>query len=311
MASKCAAESATADDDSLMQARKYMERAVAIQPDRVNLHRKLAELASAAGDLEEAAKALRTCHELAPDNVQIIVDLANIYVRMGHEHFVDALKVLDKDDSDIHDPLAIYLWTFLGNDQNARRVYDRCLKTSSRFLGDWHYGQLVRAHCQLFQGHADSARGLADECLESKDEPPDESAVANWAEFFLCAEDFEKVKTLLGADRKERHALCALADYFGGDPEVNEDSVLAAWQHGSWGFTELIFFRERVKRSGQQSYGRRLDIIEKLIRKTAYSSYFARNEGSVFWRRPSHGSHQIVIRGIRSVRIGHANVRLD
>ena len=292
MASKCAAEPATADDDSLAKARKYMERAIAIQPDLVTLHRKLAEIASAAGDLEHAAKALRTCHELKPDNVQILVDLANVYVRMGQDHFVDALKVLDQGDSDIQDSLEIYLWAFLGNEENAQRVYERCLENSSRFIDDWHYRQLIRAHLLLIQGKVESALQLAEECSESENQPPDGSAMTNWAEFFLCAEEFKKVQDLLifkgTADPEDRHQLCTLADYLTGETGVNEGTVLGAWEDGFWSFTELVFFRERVKRLGKNSYGDRLDVIEKLIRKSAFSSYYTRNEGSVFWRRPSH-----------------------
>lgn len=296
MASKYAAEANSSEDENLREARNFLERAISIQPKRVSLHRKLAEIASAQGDLEHATKSLRKSHVLKPDNVQIQVDLANLYVRMGQEHFDDALKALDQGESEVEE-LAIYLWAFLGDEEKAQHAFQQCLESSTRLKDDWHYEQLVHAHCLLLQRKTDRAKTLAENCLSSNEHPADESDILNWAEFFLCAEEGQKALELLAveetADDDDQKKLHRLTNYLNGNSEVTETDVLKVWKVGSWRLTELIFFRERMGRLSSNSYGDRLKIIEKLNRESVLSS---QNEGSVFWRRSSSSKKTFRIR---------------
>lgn len=312
MASKRAEEAQSIDDESLEKALDHLEKAIEIKPNESSLHRKIAEIASATGDLQRADKALERSHELSPGNLQIRMDLANLYVRRGRDYFVKALDVLEQGERETEEAVAVYLWTFLEDEEKAQRAFDRFSdgRLASHIGG---YAQLVKAHCLLLQGMVDSARKLAVERLGSEDEPGDEGERVNWAEFFLCAEDFGKVREMFrveeadGSEGKNLAGLCALAEYLEGETSVDESSVLSNWGVHSWNFTELLFFRERVRRTGKEEYGSRLDVIEKLIRTHALSSQFTHSEESVFWRRSTgaerriffgHGSTQVEIRGV-------------
>ena len=290
MASKCAGKAQSIDDQSLGEARDFLEKAIEIKPDESSLHRRIAEIASATGDLERANEALERSHELSPTNVQIRIDLANLYVRRGRDYFVKALDVLEQGEPENEESVAVYLWTFLGNEEKAQHAFERFSEgRRTRQVED--YTQLVKAHHLLLQGRVDSAKELAADFLESQDESANDSARVNWAEFFLCTGEFDKVREILGGEEgdaiegsKDR-GLYALAEYLDDKTGVDEARVLSEWGRCSWNFTELLFFREHVRRAGKRDYGSRLDVIEKLIREYALSSQFTHSEGSVFWRR--------------------------
>jgi cellulose biosynthesis protein BcsQ/tetratricopeptide (TPR) repeat protein len=305
MASKQAEQASSPEDESLKEAMSYLEKAIQLEPKRLGFHRKMAEVASAVGDLERATREMEMSRELSPKNAQIKLDLANLYVRRGRDYFVKALDLLEEEDSQTQSPLAVYLWTFLGDEKKAERAFQRCSENDHRFQLDWQYVQLVTAHRLLLRDNVDAAKEVAQTSLESKDNPPDESALLNWAEFFVCAEDLPNAREMLDdprnkeSKRGERHGLSVLSEYLEGNTERQERDVLNKWDQPSWSFTELLLFRERMTRSDAKRYGSRLDIIEKLIRKNDLSPYPPRVEESVFWRRATRPGHRLFLTGGR------------
>ena len=99
--------------------------------------------------------------------------------------------------------------------------------------------------------------------------------LANWAEFLICREDFPRaIEVATSAGSLD---LIALAEYLknpGGEP----NAVLEAWDkpdYTSWDFTELLVFRERVKRKSHP-YEDRLSVLEELIRQQALAQLTGR-----------------------------------
>lgn len=301
LASKCVSDASFGEQTHLGQALIHMQNAVGLEPIRVDLHRKLSEIASAKGDLQTALSALKTCRKLAPDNIQLIVDLVRLYVRMGQDYFVEALKVLDRGDTDVSTSIVVYLWAFLGNKDSAHTALKKLTETSPPFT-DKQYSQVVHAHLLLLAGDTDGAIDIANESIDGSKTSLDDSDISNWAEFFLCAGDFARVHSMFGKkseDANDRRVLCALADYLAGKSNVTEKHVLDLWLLGNWNFDELLFFRERTKKNGSMELNDRLNIIEKLIQKSLLHS--AGGQGSVFWRR-STGPHWRM--RLRESRIG-------
>lgn len=290
MASKLATEAKSCEDEKLREAYAYLERAVGVEPELPSLYREIADVASAIGDLERATEALEHVRKLWRHNAQVPVDVAHLYIRRGQLYFVKALEALGKEEPEPDEKLPVYLWAFLGDSQKAERAFQGWSEESPRCHGDPEFVHLVNAHRMLLEGHRDQAMTLANGRLAAIEKKAHEGTINNWAEFFVCAEDFARARELSPVEESKTDkqpdscVLRLLVDYFDAKEGSNEADVLQQWGDRSWDFTELLFFRERVMRSGDAPYGNRLGIIERLIRKSALGAQSTRSQ-SVFWRR--------------------------
>ena len=99
-------------------------------------------------------------------------------------------------------------------------------------------------------------------------------SLANWAEFYVCAEDFNKAISLAeGVTQSARDyksdlkCIKKLAQLLKEKKRINPQEVqkLAVdWGKSSWFFKELLMFRECSIRDGK-NFGNLLDVIEKFI----------------------------------------------
>lgn len=259
----------TPDSDSLYHAKELLEEAIKNDPARAELYRDLAKIYSCKGDLEEAVSAIRKGLELSPDNAQDLLTLADLQIRRGARYFTSAIDAFDQLPKDLgarkYIPLR-YLHSFFGDAEKAER-------SLAAFVPDpeeeaWQLSRLWAAHLKVIEGRKEDGLRIADESLRSRNHRPGSSVQCNWAELFLCAEEFDRAIRVLEASQAEcRGCLLALAQYLKqGECGIEAGEVLQAWKGESWGFRELILFRERVKREGDKSLLERLEIIEQLIR---------------------------------------------
>lgn len=267
-------EASSPEGVELIQAKKFLNRALKHAPDaeRGNIYRVLGSIDSCRGDHEGAIKALRNAQALLPKNNQISLDLAMIHMRMGAKYFAVACEELEQIPGDVgvekHISLA-YLRAFLGETKKATDALKSCSKEMK---------PLVQAHMLLIQGDKKKGIKLAEETLSSRHEPLD---LANWAEFYLCSQDFERALSLAEEASKGRRKSLSepsliknLVNWFRRKKQVDPgemDKLIASWGALGWSFRELLMFRECCIRDGK-NYGWRFDVIEKLIRLQEFRS---------------------------------------
>ena len=254
------------DDHALNKAKKSLSKAIENAPDTetVYIYRALARIESCQGNHQSAVTSLRKAQSLQPNNNQISLDMATLYMRMGEKYFAIAAEELDKVSEDIgaekYAALA-YLRTFLGESEKSSNALESCGKMKP----------LVQAHMLLIQGDKQKATDLASKELSDR---VSALSVANWVEFYLCSENFDKAVSMSADDSRsknsdDRYTLCIsqLANFLREKtPDFSEqmDDVIKEWRQISWNFRELLMFRESAKARGAD-YEERLGIIEKLI----------------------------------------------
>jgi len=270
----CVREAKSPESDALQEAKTHLERAAQFDPQRLKAFHYLASLNSCLGDLEGAVVALRKCRELSPENVQVLRELAGVHVRMGANYFAVAVEQLGEVRGSSSGRMLVdiaLLRAFLGEQDKAAKALEAYDKGGHG--GGWHYVRTAEAQVCLLSGDREGALQVARRSLADSDHTPDQDDLLNWAEFYVCAEDFEKaVETAVGAEKSEgpseqqAKALIELAKHISG-PEDCAQRVLRQWSEcPDWGFTELLVFRERVLRE-KRDYGGRLSIIEDIIRE--------------------------------------------
>lgn len=287
-ASECAGKAKSASDPELLNAKEFLEAALRFgsERDQFRLHRKLSEIASAVGNLELATKELKECHSIAKSNVEVLLDLAKLYLRRGRDYFAMAAELFENEEIQVLDQVLIYLWTFLGNEEKADNYFRNWIEQEPD-VNSSQSVQLVTAYRFLFRGEPEEAKLVAERSLKSE---PDESALANWGEFFLCAEDFRRAieifeLTHVQTSDSEYKGHILLSKYLAGIDKTSLESVLQAWDNSLWSFTELLFFRERAKANDSCVYRNRLGVIEKLIQESELIPPTNWSWSSVFWRR--------------------------
>lgn len=291
-AAKYAADAKSPDDQRLRTARSLLSSVVDTPPQSIRLCHELAELNSVLGDLEDSTDWLKKSLSLDPNNVLFAHRLADVYLRRGRNYFTQAAELLEERSEEASDIFLAYLWTFLGERHKAESAVSRVL---SENVGN-EFEPFFLAHLKLLEEDVDGAIQIADTALTAKDGRDSARAVANWAEFYLCAERFEKALKLLDSSdcdpktrRRQSYAgIKALIMYLSPSSKWNEEEVLHEWGSYAWNFRELLFFRERVFRRNDDSYEDRLEVIEKLIRQCALRPSYLSTRFSIFWRRWAH-----------------------
>jgi tetratricopeptide (TPR) repeat protein/MinD-like ATPase involved in chromosome partitioning or flagellar assembly len=286
---KAAFESSMADSTEsamLKKAKNALNKALGYAPEseRGSILRALGSIDSVRGNLQAAVKFLRKAQGLLPENNQINLDLAMLHMRMGGKYFALAAEELGETPADIGTERYIsltYLRTYLGEG-------DKALDALNHVRGSMK--PLAKAHMLLIEGKRDEAKALAEEHVSSSEV---KLGLENWAEFYVCAEDFEKAVSLCGMGQKspddsKRQLDCIrrLAQLFQTKhpPSPGEmDKLLRAWNR-SWNFRELLMFRECCIRDSK-GYGAILDIIEKLIQLQELDEITSHNAG--LFKRPS------------------------
>lgn len=254
------------EDLALNKAKKLLLKAIEYAPSTEGgyIYRALARIESCQGNHQSAVKALRKAQDLQPDNNQISLDLATLYMRMGEKYFAMAAEELDRVSLDIGDEkyaALTYLRTFLGESKKASEALESCKEMKP----------LVQAHMLLIKGNKKQATDLATR------EPSDKRnalGLANLVEFYLCSGNFDKAVSMfeensLSKDSDIVYLRCIsyLAEFLRNkNPDFSNqmDAVIKEWRQIRWNFRELLMFREGTKASGV-AYEERVGIIEKLI----------------------------------------------
>jgi hypothetical protein len=258
-------------------ASKHLEMAIqhSAAHDRLRLLwllETLARVKSAKGDLDGAIRALRQAQENSKKNAQLSFDLAKLHLRMGANYFSSAIDSLEgvSDKIEMKHVLLAYIMAFLGEEDKAHHSLQKAKELAARKRGDRDRTQLYSAHFLLIQGKRDEALDLAESATAGSLPPPD---ALNWAELFICAQEFDRAIRLLttdkGPNRKmgQRNALLNLARYIGDvQRPPKEEEVVESWaKMDGWEFTELILFRERVLRKEGSPLVCQLGVIERVI----------------------------------------------
>lgn len=95
-AASCVKSADSLDSPALQEAKRHLQEAIRLAPNRARPLRTFAQLTSCLGDFEAAVSALRKCRALWPDNTRILGDLAALHVRMGANYFAAAAEELEE-----------------------------------------------------------------------------------------------------------------------------------------------------------------------------------------------------------------------
>lgn len=286
IAGQHAAEAREADSVALEMARKSLNEAIKRDAKNPRLHEQLAEINSAMGEVDKAISCIKKASSLTENNLRHQLWMAELFVRRGRDYFGKSLDLLKGIEGEAKYPLFAYLASFLGSERDAREAIEAVFEMGF----DWHRQQGVRAHCLLLQGRVRDAVQVATDACESKENEPDRSHLQNWAEVFLCAEEFDRAigicEKAFGAD-DDPVGIVELARYLkakGKEPDI--DVVRSSWRSANWSFTELLLFRERLKRDRAGEYDDCLDVFELIVRDNKLHQP-VQDHDSVFWRRTS------------------------
>jgi MinD-like ATPase involved in chromosome partitioning or flagellar assembly len=261
-------ESDAPESAALAKATNHLEKALQFGDQPVRLLRTLGMVYSCRGNLDEAVVTLKKAQEKSKLNAQINLEISFLFMRMGANYFSSSIdnvqKIITEMIDEKHLRLA-YLYAFLGENQKSDAEFERFNRQTSPEMIS-----LYRAHLLLLQGEREEALRISEpECRKHLDH----SDRSNWAEFFICAEDYERAIRLLEAKKSKRSEgrltpLHHLATYLvNSDSDMDEAKLRDAWRNmESWGFKELILFRERAKKENKIETYKRLSVIEMLLR---------------------------------------------
>lgn len=252
-------EATSPESRSLKEAKEALVRALDSAPEieKGSIYREMSSIDSCRGDIESAVKYLREARKLSPDNNQIGLDLAMLYMRMGQQYFATACEVLDTVSDEVREykfSFLAHLWGFLGEREKASEAYKLCNE---------YMGSLLKAHMFLTEGAIKKATSLV------PSEFSDPTDVANWAEFYICAGNFNKALSLVqeSAFHEQVKEIEQMAKFFKSrknDLTEEKKKLLLGWNERHWDFRELLIFRERSIKE-KKSYVKKLGLIEELI----------------------------------------------
>ncbi|MHC4442687.1 MAG: KGGVGR-motif variant AAA ATPase [Planctomycetota bacterium] len=257
----------------LEQAMDSIRRALDYSPDKdkVSIYRFIRKIASCTGDLEEAVAASRQALKLLPDNAQILLDTAMLQMRRGANYFASAIDLLEEMPDEIGQAKFIpmvYLQAVMGQHDKA----DALFNTLKNHLERQDLIDLFEAHLCIIKGDISSGQHIAEKSISSN--KLCESDCVNWAEFFLCAENFDRSLEIaksciesIDDSVSNIDEMSYLVEYIAGK-ETQAEKVLNAWKYQPWNFRELIIFRERMIQENKEKYLQQLHIIEDLIRQS-------------------------------------------
>ncbi|MBL7219803.1 MAG: hypothetical protein ISS69_06805 [Phycisphaerae bacterium] len=275
------------DTDELLKASKGLQQALEYAPEgeQDSVCRTLGLIASCVGDVDGAIKWLRKASELSPRNAQIKLDLSDLYIRQGSGYFALAAEMIDEmadRGTGPRTPNLAYLRKFLEEDDKAAKALRQCTPYSRQF---------GTAHMYLISGDKQKALEFAGKVLEGDG---DETEPINWAEFFLCAGEFDKaIELSQGTGSEGKLMIEALAKYLQSekDAPTEEDVVACVGQDLSWSFTELLMFRECSRRE-HRDYAEKLTVIERLIQAEEVNTIVSGGVTSLLGR-PRHRIRRI------------------
>lgn len=253
-------EATSPESRNLKEAEEALGRALDFAPEieKGSIYREMSSIDSCRGDIESAVKYLREARKLSPDNNQIGLDLAMLYMRMGQQYFATACEVLDTVSDEVGEykfSFLAHLWAFLGEREKASHAHKLCNE---------YLGPLLKAHIFLTEGDIRKATSL----VPSEFSNPAE--LANWAEFYICAGKFGKALSLVRESifHEQVKEIELMAEFFKSrksDLAAEKKELLAGWDRRHWDFRELLLFRERSIRE-KKDYVEKLGVIEELIR---------------------------------------------
>jgi hypothetical protein len=283
-------EADSPDSEALDKAREYLELAIRYSPEPAGVYRELAHVLSCQGDLDSALGALKESRKLASGNLSTLFDLAHLNIRRGADYFALAADLVEEAPEDLGEEkylLLAYLHAFLGNDDKAEDAFGRYEERAD----DWQEKQLCFAHLRVAQQRIGEGTLTAEQALINSDDPPSRMDQLNWGELFICAAAFDRATEVLeallrqGSDKSGTGAaLIKLAEYLAqSGSRPSEKALLNAWERfRGWDFRELLLFRERMRAAGNVELGKRLEVLEDVIRQQQLASPSHRVLGSAY-----------------------------
>ena len=265
---------AEGNEEAITSCLSELSDAIKAAPENPRLFAKKGEAFAAIGELDSAVIELRRATEMNQNNIKLKFMLIETYIRLGRDYFVSALDVLNEIHSPAKIPLQQLLSAFFGKYGEVEE-YEFFEHESS---------VLHKAHCLVLTGNTELALEFVNENLEHFDEFGE---FVNLAEFYLCAEQFDKVSELLATVDEEQHPLGLLNSYISSVGESHaSDVVVAAWENHEWNFTELLLFRDRLLRDHGEKYAGVVGVFEEIVKVNAKTIKLV-DENSVFFRRTS------------------------
>lgn len=245
------------------------------ESEQFSILRKLAKIKSSIGELDSAIALLKKARIVFPENNQIGLDLASLYIRKGSNYFTLACQELENMSADILDKIwtLAYLYAYLKEKEKVRQYTER-LEEKDKDEEKWA-SNLQKAYIMLLEEKTEEALKLIPRKIS------DVMDLANWSEFYLCSLEFDKALELINKTKTKREIkkheseykhIEALIKYFDQNVEIKKEDVFDAWERYSapWNFRELMFFKEFSLKTKKISKGK-INIIEELIRRQDFS----------------------------------------
>ena len=261
-------------DEAAGQALVALDNAITFGGVAERLHAKKSEVYEIAGELDVALSELRHAIELNPESVNLKLRFAALCLRRGRDYFVSALDILEEINSPEKLPLKILILAFFRAEETQEQIS----------LFDTEFNLLLEAHRLVLYGEIERSIALVEEHMDHFD---DSDELLNVAEFYLCAEQFEKCEQLLEQIGQESHPLGLLSKYVQsrGESPSSEEVVNAWTQLDSWRFIELLLFRERLIRDHGDQYKEVLPVFKQIISSNLRTRNVGKN--SLYFRRPN------------------------
>jgi hypothetical protein len=257
-------------------AARELERAIRQSPERRELLRLIATVASARGDFKRALSATKAARDGEPANVQASLDIAYYNVRLRGPYLAVAAEELESvvsSSSFLAHLWLSYLLAFLGREAEARELLAKSEGISNVPEDIKSYPlRLAEAQLDLITGKINKAASQAVKVLSNVGRQAKHEA-HNWIELLICAGYFEEATGFLTNMKGSAHKkpLLLLSRYLSGDNDTaSKENVLKAWSRvQGWSFFELLLARERIATEKKKNLelAKRFDIVEDLIRQ--------------------------------------------
>jgi MinD-like ATPase involved in chromosome partitioning or flagellar assembly/tetratricopeptide (TPR) repeat protein len=271
-------EAEDAHSPEVEEAIREFDKAIRLAPERRELLRLVATVASSRGEFKKALSDTKKARDGEPANVQASLDIAYYNVRLGGPYLAVAAEELASvvDRSSFHVRLWLaYLYAFLGKEDEARELLAKNIgeaRDIDEDLEPFPPG-ISEAHIDLMAGQVDQTVNRAIEELNATGRGRrTKLQTDNWIELLICAGDFEKAISFLQGAKglKHKQPLLLLSKYLGGgNGAPPKEEVLKAWSRvQGWSFFELLMARERIAtKEMKPDLAKRFWIVEELIRQ--------------------------------------------
>lgn len=194
--------------DQDQEARRFVDKSLAMDPDNATTWQLSGELAFKAGNYDQALENFQRGHQLDPEDIRLQRSLAHIYLQLGDRAKADEfLHAILQESPD--DPAATLISALLMIQDGDVELGDSMLANLSGMLSQFDKGrrqtdrtmQFIRASAEYIQGNDTNAIDLFNAYLLRN--PDDISAVRLLADLYLRNGEGRQAAELLGSHMTE------------------------------------------------------------------------------------------------------------